>query len=334
MKRIGLMRLLTCGCALLALASPAAAQIELSGVYSTRMYEDYIERGPGEFMGNFSGMPLSDEGRAKALLYTSNLPSVYERQCLAQSTGVFQYRPGGLEIWSELAEDGSVLAWVLGGDNLRGDMRIWMDGRPHPSPNAQHTEGGFATGKWEGDTLTVQTTHVKTAWIRRGVGIPGSDESTFTLHITRHDDMLTVTTIQEDPYYLTEPHVVSRVWQFNARATGTSRDQCNTGNEIPSIEDTGIVPHQIPGKNPEEDYMVRTFNMPKEAAMGYAHTLYPEYRKTIKGTYVPPAACSDRAPGYCCGWIERQGRPGGAPGLTCNDGGFGALNPRARQPNP
>ena len=199
MKRIGLARLLVFGCALVALASPAVAQIELSGVYSMRMYEDYIERGPGEFMGNFSGMPLSDEGRAKALLYTSNLPSVYERQCLAQSTGVFQYRPGGLEIWSELAEDGSVLAWVLGGDNLRGDMRIWMDGRPHPSPNAQHTEGGFATGKWEGDTLTVQTTHVKTAWIRRGVGIPGSDESTFTLHITRHDDMLTVTTIQEDP---------------------------------------------------------------------------------------------------------------------------------------
>jgi hypothetical protein len=334
MIRVGLTQLLTFGCALLVLPSPAAAQIELSGVYSTRMYEDYIERGPGEFMGNFSGMPLSDEGRAKALLYTSNLPSIYERQCLAQSTGVFQYRPGGLEIWSELAEDGSVLAWVLGGDNLRGDMRIWMDGRPHPSPNAQHTEGGFATGEWEGDTLTVETTHVKTAWIRRGVGIPGSDDSTFTLHITRHDDMLTVTTIQKDPYYLTEPHVVSRVWQFNPRATGTSRDQCNTGNEIPSIEDTGIVPHQTPGKNPEANYMVRTFNMPTEAAMGYAHTLYPEYRKTIKSTYLPPATCSDRAPGYCCGWIERQGRPGGAPGLTCNDGGFGALNPRARQPNP
>ena len=143
MKRIGLARLLTFGCALVALASPAAAQIELSGVYPTRMYEDYIERGPGEFMGNFSGMPLSDEGRAKALLYTSNLPSIYERQCLAQSAGVFQYRPAGLEIWSELAEDGSVLAWVIGGDNLRGDIRIWMDGRPHPSPNAQHIGRGL-----------------------------------------------------------------------------------------------------------------------------------------------------------------------------------------------
>ena len=328
-------RVVAAACVLLTSSVPAFAQMELSGSWSTRMYEDYIERGPGEFMGNYSGMPLTDEGRAKALLYTSNLPSTYERQCLAQSTGVFQYRPGGLEIWSELADDGSVLAWVIGGDNLRGDMRIWMDGRPHPSANAQHTEGGFATGTWEGDTLTVKTTHVKTAWIRRGVGIPASDESTFTIHLTRHGDMLTVTTIQEDPYYLTEPHVVSRAWQWNPRATGTSRDQCNTGNEIPSMEDTGLVPHQIPGKNPEEDYMVRTFNMPKDAAMGYAHTLYPEYRKTIKNTYVPPIDCEERAPGYCCGWIERQGRPGGAPGLTCNDGGFGALRPKAtRKPNP
>ena len=99
------------------------------------------------------------------------------------------------------------------------------------------------------------------------------------------------------------------------------------GNEIPSIEDTGIVPHQIPGKNPEEDYMVRTFNMPKEAAMGYAHTLYPEYRKTMKGTYTPPPRAGAR---YCCGWIERQGMPGGAPGLTCNDGGLGDLGPPRR----
>ena len=84
-----------------------------------------------------------------------------------------------------------------------------MDGRPHPSPNAQHTEGGFTTGKWEGDTLTAYTTHLKAAWIRRGVGIPGSDETTITTHITRHDDLLTIMTIQEDPYYLTEPHVVT-----------------------------------------------------------------------------------------------------------------------------
>ena len=35
-------------------------------------------------------------------------------------------------------------------------------------------------------------------------------------------------------HYLTEPHVVSRVWQWNPRGTGADRPQCNTANEIPS----------------------------------------------------------------------------------------------------
>ena len=136
-----------------------------------------------------------------------------------------------------------------------------------------HPAAGFTTGKWEGDTLTARTTHVKTAWIRRGVGIPGSDQSTFTVFITRHDNLLTITTIQEDPIYLTEPHVVSRVWQFDPRGSqGPMRDICNSANEIPPLEDTGIVPHYLPGQNPEADYMVRTYNIPKRSGDGLRAT--------------------------------------------------------------
>ena len=104
---------------------------------------------------------------------------------------------------------------------------------------------------------------------------------------------------------------------------------CVTANEIPSIEDTGIVPHYLPGENPEADFMTRMFNLPKEAAMGYAETLYPEYRKTIKSTYRPPAECSSADRGIAAD--GSSGRlPGGAPNLTCNDGGFGNLGPRGR----
>ena len=302
---------------LLTTSAPAFAQVELGGSYAIRMHEDYIERGPGSFMGDFTGMPMSDEGRAKALLYTSSLPSTIERQCLAQSPWVGLYRPLGLRFWSEVDDSGRVVAWVMGGDYLRDTVRIWMDGRPHPSANAWHPSSGFTTGRWEGDTLVARTTHVKTQWIRRGVGIPGSDQSTFTAFITRRDNLLTITTVQEDPVYLTEPHVVSRVWEFDPRGSqGPLRDTCNVGVEIPSLEDTGEVPHYPLGQNPEEDYMVRTYNIPKEAAMGYAYTLYPEYRKTLRSVYTPPASCGR----YCCGWIERQGLPGAAPGLTCNDG--------------
>ena len=163
-----------------------------------------------------------------------------------------------------------MIAWKLGGDYLRGTVAIWMDGRAEPSPNSLSSAEGFTTGKWEGDTLTARTTHVKTAWIRRGNGIPGSDQSTFTIHLTRHENLLTIVTIQEDPIYLTEPHVVSRVWQLDPRATPGNyvETNCNTANEVPRLEDSGIVPHYLPGKNPEADFMMRTYNLPKEAAMG------------------------------------------------------------------
>jgi len=84
-----------------------------------------------------------------------------------------------------------------------------------------------------------------------------------------------------------------------------------------------------PGLRP---YVCAThINVPKDAAMGHAYTLYPEYRQSIRSTYNPPAECGARAPGNCCGWIERQGLPGGAPNLTCHDGGFGQLGPRGRR---
>ncbi len=329
MTRTTFITALTTCSALLIAAVPARAQVQLTGTYEDRLYEDYIERGPGSDLGDYTGMPMTDEARAKALSYTSNMPMTIERQCLSQAPWVGLYRPRLYRIWSINDEtSGNVIAWVVAGNYLRDTITIWMDGREHPSENAWRPSGGFATGKWEGNTLTARMTHVKTAWIRRGNGIPGSDRTTFTVHLTRHDDLLTVTVIQEDPIYLSEPHVVSRVWQYEPNGRqGPERTQCNTANEIPYLEDSGLVPHYLPGENPEEDFMVRTYNIPKEAAMGHAHTLYPEYRNTIRDTYVPPASCGR----YCCGWIERQGLPGGAPNLTCNDGGFAELGPRGRR---
>src|SRR5205823_14872761 len=88
--------------------------------------------------------------------YTSNIPSMIERQCLAQSPWVGLYRPLGLRIWSEIDKNGRVIAWNMDGDYLRDTITIWMDGRPHPSANALHPSAGFTTGKWEGDTLTAR----------------------------------------------------------------------------------------------------------------------------------------------------------------------------------
>lgn len=306
-----------------ALAEPAFAQVNLSGSWVSRLYEDYIERGPGGDLGDFTGIAINDEARTLALMYTPNLPFMVERQCLLSAPWVAQFHPRGLSIWPDLDDDGEVRAWVIGGNHLYDTITIWMDGRQRPSSNAHYPLSGFTTGRWDGDTLTARTTHIKTGWLERSNGIPTSDRATVTAHLTRHGDLLTILTIQEDPVYLTEPHVTSRVWQLdpNLRPGNFAKATCNTASEIPRLEDSGIVPHYLPGQNPEADSQMRTYNLPREAAMGYAQSLYPEYRKTIRNTYVPPASCGR----YCCGWIERQGLPGGAPNLTCTDGGFAEL---------
>jgi len=132
--------------ALLFLSMPAWAQVDLTGSWAPRLYEDYIERGPGSDLGDFTGMPMNDEARAKALLYTSNQPSTVERQCLPQAPWVVQYRPRGISIWAEEDRDGQIISWKLGGDYLRDTVTIWMDGRPEPSPNSLATGAGFTSG--------------------------------------------------------------------------------------------------------------------------------------------------------------------------------------------
>ena len=41
------------------------------------------------------------------------------------------------------------------------------------------------------------------------------------------------------------------------------------------------------------DEFVKLYHLPREAVLGYRETLYPEYRKKIKDTYVPPPPCTE-----------------------------------------
>ena len=315
-----MMRLPALAAAVWLVSAPAFAQFDLTGSWASRLHEDYIERGPGADLGDYTGLPLTDEARARALLYDATIPSMQERQCLPMAPWSILYRPLPMRIWSETDASGVVVSWNIGGDLLRSVLTIWMDGRPRPSANAFYPSSGFTTGRWEGDTLVTYTTHLKASTLRRGNGIPSSDLATVTTYITRHDDLLTITAFQEDPLYLTQPHVVSRVWQLNPKGDVPRVNICTSVTEIPRLEDSGIVPHLLPGDNPSLTFMPRTYGVPLEAAMGHAETLYPEYRKTLRKTYVRPAACTR----YCCGWIEAQGRPESAPNLVCRTDGSGA----------
>jgi hypothetical protein len=163
-----------------------------------------------------------------------------------------------------------------------------MDGRPHPSKNAPHDRGGFTTGEWQGTTLVAYTTHIKAGSIRRN-GAPSSDEATMTTHFIRHGDLLTVLEIIEDPIYLTEPEIISKNFQLDANAQSPVGPPCVAGYEGVG---EGKVPHYLPDTNPSIDELTKFYGIPREATLGGAETMYPEFRKKIKDSFIRPEKCT------------------------------------------
>ena len=171
------------------LACQATAQVELTGSWAARNHEFLTGDG---LPVDFTGIPLNDEGRIRALSYSQSQLEMVERQCQGWPAFYLVQGPFGLKIWSETDPlRGNVISYTIGGWEDRAPMTIWMDGRPQPSRYALHTRSGFTTGKWEGNTLVTYTTHMQAGFLRK-TGAPSSDETTMTMRFYRHGDILTI----------------------------------------------------------------------------------------------------------------------------------------------
>lgn len=182
------------------------------------------------------------------------------------------------------------------------ERTIWMDGRPHPSKYAAHTWQGFSTGRWNGNVLTVTTTHIKQFWHRRN-GILASDNVRVTEHFFRHGNYLTYITISEDPAYLTEPLVYSEVLALSLDVPTENWQthlDCQPDEEIAG-RPKGYVPHWLPGSRAHSEEFAKKYGIPVEATRGGAETMYPEYiatlKKSLEAAAGRPARSRNRDPG-------------------------------------
>jgi hypothetical protein len=80
---------------------------------------------------------------------------------------------------------------------------IFMDGRPDPGPDYPHSKVGYSKGRWEGDTLVVETTHLEPATITNN-GLSHSDKMRVIERFRRSEDGKTLLATQEyeDPEVL------------------------------------------------------------------------------------------------------------------------------------
>lgn len=104
--------------------------------------------------------------------------------------------------------------------DIREFRHIWTDGRTHPA-KLTPSSVGHSIGRWEGETLVVDTVGVRgDLWIT-GQGMKLSDQTHFTERWSMPDkDRLQAEVTIDDPLQFTQPYVLSR--QFK-RITDTNR---------------------------------------------------------------------------------------------------------------
>jgi hypothetical protein len=270
------------GLALLAFTTlvsvPAFAQVDFSGEWATRHHEDSQERGPGGPLGDYTGIPLNDAARLRADSWDAALYGLAEWQCRPHAAYSMWRSVHPVRIWKDVEPvTGETMAIHANFQDLI-ERVIYMDGRPHPPEEAAHTWAGFSTGKWEGDMLTVTTTHLKEYIIRRD-GVPISDLTTMTEHWIRHGDYLTIAQIVTDPVYLTEPFIQTTDFVLDPHIQDIP-ELCELEEE--TEHPLGWVPHRLPGTTTDAEEFAKKHGLPVEAVRGGAETMYPEYRKKLK----------------------------------------------------
>ena len=274
-------------------ASVAYAQTDPAGEWAPRFHEDQPERIPGPEIGDYCGLPINNAARLRGDAWDASLLTVPEHQCKPHPSDYSPRGPANLRITKEIDRDTQQLVAYHTHISWEAPERtIWMDGRPHPPAYAAHTWQGFSTGKWEGDMLTITTTHLKIGWIRRN-GIPRSDKATVVEHWIRHEKYLTWVVIINDPVYLTEPFI--RTTDFVADPDQEIAPYpCEIVVEIQRPK--GTIPHHLPGTNPFLTEFADRHGLPHEAARGGAETMYPEYREKMAGKAVTIATAAPQPP--------------------------------------
>jgi len=233
-------------------------------------------------LADYLGLALNEAGRLRADTTPESIWGTPEYQCRPHSAPHQWRGVGGTRILKDLDPiSREIVGYRL--QFMRSlDRPIFVDGRPHPPAWAPHSWSGFSTGEWIGQTLKVTTTHLKDGYLKRG-GPQTSDMLTMTEFITRHDDLLSILQVVDDPIYLDEPYVLSITYTYDPNA-GPATENCSGSSFAENGgRDRHWVPHFLPGQNSGIGEFLKTQKwIPFEPVRGGVKTIYPEYRAVLE----------------------------------------------------
>ena len=252
--------------------------LDLTGNWNPAPHEEAIDN---PAIADYTGVPINEAGRAFGLAWDPSRLTLPEHQCQVHVASYIYGGPLNLRIWEEKdPQSQRVIAIHQYISTYEQNRVIWMDDRAHPPEGAAHTWMGFSTGKWEGDSLTVYTTHLKQGQLRRN-GLPESDQAALIEHFMRHGDVLLHVSEVSDPIFLTEPFVRTQVFRRLTQEGQNWLYPCESVVEIAN-RPRGLVPHYLPGENPFAAEFAGHLGIPPQASLGGAESMYPDYQLKMK----------------------------------------------------
>lgn len=253
---------------------------DISGVWSWGGHQDFGLGTSSGSLVDYGGFPFSEAGRLTALAWSASRMTVRQHQCESYSIPYEFISPGNYRFWEERDPvTQRLIAIKMYFQNTEGNRTIWMDGRPHPPAYAPHTFFGYSTGRYDGNALTVTTTHLKRGTLRAN-GSSQSDQTSLVEHFVRHGDRITYFSVSTDPVMMAEPfsktvillrHVVTpTAWLF----------PCDDGEQILGMSQDTVASYFF-GQHPFLREYSAAKKVPLLGALGGPETIYPEFRAKL-----------------------------------------------------
>src|SRR5262245_25679352 len=218
-------------------AAQAAAPVDFTGYWVALVTEDWRWRMVTPKKGDFPSIPLTPAGRDLANSWDPAKDEANGDECKSYGAGNVMRLPARFHItWA----DPNTLKVEV--DN-RNQTRLFHFGAGQNPPTIAANPAdpknwqGNSVASWEtagrgarGGELKVVTTGARPGYLQKN-GVPYSANAVFTEHFSRFEDpegltLLVVSTLTEDPIYLSPPHIRSSHYKKLPDGTGWNPTSC------------------------------------------------------------------------------------------------------------
>jgi hypothetical protein len=181
---------------------------------------------PGGFDGFFAAqLVLTEKARRAAAAYDPLSAENPEATCVGRPTPAMIVSTGLYPLEIEINEDENTVS--IRSEFWDQDRTVYTDGRGHPE-NSERFDAGHSVGRWEGDTLVVDTRNFADHRSPYQIGVPSGSQKHVVerYRLIENGTRLLAEFMLEDSEYLAEPMTHSRELIYSPHLT-LSRFDCD-----------------------------------------------------------------------------------------------------------